>query len=278
MKATKLLVDYHEDASPEDVMESICRIEEVKRLHKSPKKNFAASEIEPYSELPHPWGVRLYNYLDWLHAKNPSAAQMFDTLLVELCSTYEPEKLMDILHSSTSYNLERALLVCTSKDLVPEQVYILGRMGSTSEALHLIMHKLRDITAAIRFASDQMEDSLWDEVVELAKGDGDMTAELLKFAGQGLDPCSIIQTISDDMRIPNFRELVLNASKRSRDVISLHKNCLATTQTDCSYLFKILCEALRQRLLLVDWSLHDADPSNNAAQEDVKIWMFGKFD
>jgi hypothetical protein len=47
-----------------------------------------------------------------------------------------------------------------------EQVYILGRMGSTREALTLIMTKLGDIEQAIDFVQGQQDDDLWEELIK----------------------------------------------------------------------------------------------------------------
>ena len=52
---------------------------------------------------------------------------------------------MAFLVSSQWYPLEAALKVCQDRGLVREQVFILGRMGSAAQALHLIIQRLADI-------------------------------------------------------------------------------------------------------------------------------------
>jgi len=64
---------------------------------------------------------------------------------VELYADYAPGQLMAFLVSSQWYGLEGALQVCEQRGLVREQVFILGRMGSASQALHLIIQRLADI-------------------------------------------------------------------------------------------------------------------------------------
>ena len=64
---------------------------------------------------------------------------------VELYADYAPQQLMSFLVSSQWYPLEAALQVCTAQGLVREQVFILGRMGSAQQALHLIIQRLADI-------------------------------------------------------------------------------------------------------------------------------------
>lgn len=64
---------------------------------------------------------------------------------VELYAEYAPSQLMALLVSSQWYPLEAALGVCQQRGLVREQVFILGRMGSSAQALHLIIQRLADI-------------------------------------------------------------------------------------------------------------------------------------
>lgn len=64
---------------------------------------------------------------------------------VELYADYAPQELLSFLVSSQWYPLEAALQVCTARGLVREQVFILGRMGSADQALHLIIQRLADI-------------------------------------------------------------------------------------------------------------------------------------
>ena len=64
---------------------------------------------------------------------------------VELYADYSPGQLMAFLVSSQWYPLEAALKVCQDRGLVREQVFILGRMGSAAQALHLIIQRLADI-------------------------------------------------------------------------------------------------------------------------------------
>lgn len=55
---------------------------------------------------------------------------------------------MAFLVSSQWYPLEAALQLCQDRGLVREQVFILGRMGSAAQALHLIIQRLADIPQA----------------------------------------------------------------------------------------------------------------------------------
>lgn len=48
------------------------------------------------------------------------------------------------------------------------QVYILGRMGASLRALHLIIDRMGDIPRAIDFVESQGDDELWDHLISWA--------------------------------------------------------------------------------------------------------------
>ena len=70
---------------------------------------------------------------------------------IPLYAEYEPTLLLPFLRQSTHYRLERAYAVCVERGLYREQVFILGRMGDTKQALALIMDQLGDVQQAIDF-------------------------------------------------------------------------------------------------------------------------------
>lgn len=64
---------------------------------------------------------------------------------VELTADYDRARLMGFLVASQAYGLEAAAQLCEARGLVPEQVFVLGRMGNAREALGLIISRLADI-------------------------------------------------------------------------------------------------------------------------------------
>ncbi|PPD67734.1 hypothetical protein GOBAR_DD35388 [Gossypium barbadense] len=67
---------------------------------------------------------------------------------VELYVEYEPKMLLPFLRSSQHYTLEKAYEICDRRDLLREQVFILGRMGNSKQALAVIINELGDIEEA----------------------------------------------------------------------------------------------------------------------------------
>lgn len=98
---------------------------------------------------------------------------------VQLYAEYEPARLIDFLRASNYYSLESAYKICLEKDLVPEMVFLLGRMGNNKKALNLIIERLGDVSRAIDFAKEQNDDDLWEDLLrysETRPGEYDTTS------------------------------------------------------------------------------------------------------
>lgn len=105
----------------------------------------------------------LFRYLDALFDRAPDLAADYGDLQVELYAEFRQEKLLEFLVASTFYSLEKvssharlrrprtdaspqALSVCEGRDLIPEMIYLLGRIGDNKRALHLIIERLDDFS------------------------------------------------------------------------------------------------------------------------------------
>ncbi|KAG6842370.1 hypothetical protein H0H93_004075, partial [Arthromyces matolae] len=59
--------------------------------------------------------------------------------------------------------------VCQERDLVPEMVFLLGKMGNNKKALMLIIERLGDVQRAIEFAKEQSDDDLWEDLLKYSE-------------------------------------------------------------------------------------------------------------
>lgn len=66
-------------------------------------------------------------------------------LYAEFDSLYDPPRLRSFLMQSPFYPLQEALDTCQKYHRYAEMVYVLGKMGNPTEALHMIVTRLRDI-------------------------------------------------------------------------------------------------------------------------------------
>eukprot|EP00890_Picochlorum_soloecismus_P000898 jgi/Picsp_1/1809/NSC_05276-R1_vacuolar protein sorting-associated protein 41 homolog len=256
VKSIKLLVEHFGECPPAEVVKSIFS-----------ESNLSSLSV---SDLSDEWSFRLYNYLEWLHRKDPLTSSHFDTMLVELFARFDRDLLMDFLQSSTFYSLDKALEVCRSHSLLAEEVYVLGRMGSTFDALQLLVHKLRDVPAAVKFASESQDALLWEELIHLAKKDGELASKLLLFSGQGIDPYAILSEMPEDVKVPHLQSRILESAKRMRDEVALQQNCVQNINNDCLRLFlKLYCK-LRQALEKVDTSYVGSEDSEEYVKIDLR--------
>ena len=108
----------------------------------------------------------LHIYLHALFMKDPHLGSDFHELQVGLYAKFDYPRLLPFLRQSNYYSLEKAYQICEKAHLVPEMVFILGRMGNNKEALSLIIEKLRDVNQAIEFAKEQNDEELWEDLIE----------------------------------------------------------------------------------------------------------------
>ena len=105
----------------------------------------------------------LFLYLHALFTKDPLSTVGFGDTQVRLYAEYARLRLIDFLRGSNSYNLElvcssaiisfphvlkasfQAYDVCHDRDLVPEMVFLLGRMGNNRQALTIIIERMGDV-------------------------------------------------------------------------------------------------------------------------------------
>lgn len=105
----------------------------------------------------------LFLYLHALFTKDPLSTVGFGDTQVRLYAEYARSRLIDFLRGSNSYNLEsvrsnrqylpsctlkassQAYNVCQDRDLVPEMVFLLGRMGNNRQALTIIIERMGDV-------------------------------------------------------------------------------------------------------------------------------------
>ncbi|XP_072072152.1 uncharacterized protein [Arachis hypogaea] len=121
-----------------------------------------------------------YNLQDSIHEK------------VELYADYDPKMLLPFLHSSQHYTLEKAYEICTKKELLKEQVFILGRMRNSKQALAVIINKLGDIKEAVEFVTMQNDYELWEELIKQCIDKPEMVGMLLEHTVGNLDPLYIV--------------------------------------------------------------------------------------
>ena len=188
-------------------------------------------------------------YLHALFEKDHNLGSEFHRLLVDLYATYDPGKLLPFLKQSNAYSLEDALKVCEQHKLYPEMAFVLQRMGSTHEALSLIVNRVGDIRMAVEFVQAQNDPDLLEELITDALRSPEHISGLLENIGSSVDPIRLIQRIPDGMQIPNLRDHLVKMMNDHNLQMSLQQGCNTILLTDCVELFSTLyakkCRAAR---------------------------------
>ncbi|KAJ7499555.1 vacuolar assembling protein VPS41 [Mycena latifolia] len=174
----------------------------------------------------------LFLYLDALMDKEPHMASAFADIQVKLYAEFATPRLIDFLRASNDYNLENAYRVCDERSLVPEMVFLLGRMGNNKQALTLIIEKLGDVHRAIDFAKEQNDDDLWEDLLKYSETRPTFIRGLLENVGAEISPLRLIRRIKNGLEIPGLKEALIKILQDFHLQISLLDGCQAVLNGD----------------------------------------------
>lgn len=115
----------------------------------------------------------------YLDALDVEQSGRYHSKLVNLYAKYDSKKLLSFLKRSNNYPIQEALDICKREFFYEEMVYLLGRMGNTSEALSIIIHKLKNIQTAIDFCKEHDDMDLWNDLINQSLDRPDIMTKLL---------------------------------------------------------------------------------------------------
>ncbi|KAF4619821.1 hypothetical protein D9613_004777 [Agrocybe pediades] len=178
----------------------------------------------------------LFLYLDALMHKDAQLVTEFADLQVEMYAEFATARLIDFLRASSSYNLEKAYKECQERDLVPEMVFLLGRMGNNKKALTLIIERLGDVHRAIDFAKEQNDDDLWEDLLKYSETRPAFIRGLLENIGVEISPIRLIRRIKNGLEIPGLKEALIKILQDFHLQISLLEGCQTILNGDSAEL------------------------------------------
>jgi len=106
------------------------------------------------------------------------------------------------------YSPDVAFKLCKARDFIPEQVFLLGRLGNVSEALLLLLRRMRDVKAAVEFCLEQQDAQLWDTLISSCFDDAALIPSLLDCIGVHPQPLRVISRIPLGVEIAGLKEKV----------------------------------------------------------------------
>jgi hypothetical protein len=133
-----------------------------------------------------------------------------------------------------------AYKICQERDLVPEMVFLLGRMGSNKQALTLIIERLGDVNRAIDFAKEQSDDDLWEDLLKYSETRPTFIRGLLENVGVEISPIRLIRRIKNGLEIPGLQEALIKILHDFHLQISLLEGCQTILNGDISDFSRIL--------------------------------------
>ena len=176
---------------------------------------------------------QLYLYLDAVWSRNTrSLPAKHHGTLVRLYATYAPGKLLRFLTTSDEYPMKEALEETTMRGMVPERIYLLGRMGNTKAALELIMTELVDVEQAVTFCKEHDEVELWDDLINYSMDKPSFISVLLNNIGTHIDPRKLVEKIEPGLRIPGLKTSLIQIIRDYNLQVALQESCKRILTTE----------------------------------------------
>ena len=182
---------------------------------------------------------QLYIYLEALYSRDKSCLPgRYHGHLVRLLATYSPSKLLTFLRTSDQYPMAEALDECSLRGMIPEKIFLLGRMGNTRAALELIMTELVDVEQAVEFCKEQDDPELWDDLIRYSLDKPPFIIVLLNNVGTHIDPRNLVERIEPGLKIPGLRASLIQILRDYKLQVSLEEGCKKILVSDC---YSLLC-------------------------------------
>ncbi|KAJ3031748.1 Vacuolar protein sorting-associated protein 41 [Rhizophlyctis rosea] len=194
----------------------------------------------------------LHVFLDAEFRKDPHEASEYHSLQVELYAEFDYPRMLEFLRSSTYYSVEKAYAICEARDLVPEMVFLLGKMGDNRRALMLIIERLGDVARAIEFARDQNDEELWEDLLKYSMDKPAFIVGLLENLGSHINPIRLVQRIPNGLEIPGLRNALIKIMSDYGIQMSLREGCEKILVSDTVELLAGLVKARKRGLALSD--------------------------
>ncbi len=165
------------------------------------------------------------NYLHEVFVRDARVAASFHNMQIELYADHNPLLLLPFLRKSSEYSPDIAFKLCKARDFIPEQVFLLGRLGNVSEALLLLLRRMRDVKAAVEFCLEQQDTQLWDTLITSCFDDAALIPSLLDCIGVHPQPLRVVSRIPLGVEIAGLKEKVSLLPPLSRPVTNAPAGC-----------------------------------------------------
>ncbi|CAL7933383.1 unnamed protein product [Xylocopa violacea] len=195
----------------------------------------------------------LYLYLDALDKKDTKDSKgKYHGLLVRLYADYSRDKLLPLLRRSDNYPIQETLDICSQRQFYPEMVYLLGRIGNTSEALALMTRELNDMESAIAFCQEHDDEELWNDLIIYSLDKPTAITFLLQKIGTYIDPRLMVQRINPSLEIPGLKKALVKMMCDYNLQVSVQEGCKKILSNDYFNLHERLVKCHQKGIFIDD--------------------------
>ncbi|BES91997.1 light protein [Nesidiocoris tenuis] len=167
----------------------------------------------------------LYLYLDALDRKNTKECRRFHSGLVKLYADFAKDKLLGFLKKSDHYPIQEALDICQQRKFHEETVHLLDIIGSTKEALVLILKEIKDFERAVEFCKEHDDTDLWEDLINYSMDKPSYITTLLRRMGTNVDPRILVERINFSEDIPMLKESLAKMMHDYSLQVSIQEGC-----------------------------------------------------
>lgn len=159
-------------------------------------------------------------YMSSLFEDDPSGFEEYHDKLFELHLEFAHGALMDFLKRSTGYDVSRAAtLLAGNESLVFERVFLLSKLGSHEEAVRVLLLDAKDLSGAIKLASELDNPiELWNVIIKVSTDSPDFMASLLAHAktlAGNSSAIALVDAVRDGLPIENLKERLVDLMREN---------------------------------------------------------------
>ncbi|XP_055377491.1 vacuolar protein sorting-associated protein 41 homolog [Condylostylus longicornis] len=169
-------------------------------LHKEVSSDIVVEHLEQRQDL-------LFEYLKGYDKEIKNGK--YHWKLVNLYAKFDNKLLLSFLKRSNNYPIQEALDICKRESFYEEMVYLLERMGNTSEALNIIVQKLKDIDKAIEFCKRLGDSDLWSDLIKESLKNNELIPLLLNNMVGYIEPEILVEQIKPGENIPGLKNSLI---------------------------------------------------------------------
>lgn len=170
-------------------------------------------------------------YLQRVTAVDAIMSEFFETELMTLYAEMAPQQLLAYLKKAQHYDIDTALEITTRKELYPELVYLLGKVGQELKAMYLIIDKLDDPELGIEFAQSHQDKKLWDIFLSQGITKPNFIKAMLQYTGTLFD-VDVLKQIPEGMEVDGLKESLERIMQDNELVSVIHKVILSIIEDE----------------------------------------------